>query len=239
MKHPSSRPPSPNLRRGLPGQRGAALGSARRPLLGAAAVAALAQLGSAQLGNQRITISIDWKSRSVSHLSTPPQQQPMTEADLLVPAPDALRVPPSPASPPVVRVRGGLLGLAGYPSCVGHPPGTDCDIELDALSGGDDDELLHAAGAGGLPAQRFWFSVDEWAAGHPGTPTSPPHATVRNQGNPGTPAPVFEACADVFVDVGRRRGRWARPRGSRRTTSGRSTATACRARTASCIPVSA
>src|SRR5688572_19838548 len=114
---------------------------ARSPLYGAAAVAALAQLGSAQ-----VTISIDWKSRSISLPSTPPQSQPMTEGDLLGPAPGALKVPPAPAPRPVVRLTGAELGLSGYPTC-------------------------------------------------------PLHATVRNQGNTGIPAPVFEACADVFVDT--------------------------------------
>jgi hypothetical protein len=187
MKQP--RPPAAHPLRGLR--------LVRSPLYGAAAVATLAQLGSAQ-----ITISIDWKSRSVSLPSSPPQSQPLTEGDLLRPGPGALKVPPAPPPQrPIVALSGGDLGLVNYAACLGHSPGTPCGIEIDSFSGGHDAELLPGQAAGVGDRRRLWFSVDEWATGHPGTLTTPQHATVRNQGAPGVPAPVFEACADVFVDT--------------------------------------
>lgn len=155
------------------------------------AAALLAAPASAQ-----VQFSIDWKSQSVSRPDSSSAQRPITEGDVL--APD---VAPTlgPLAAPDVKVLGSELFLQGYLGCVGHPGGTPCAIEVDALSSGMDAEFRPNPQF----RRRIWFSVDEWASGHPSTPTTPPHATVFNQGNPtqaSTPG-VFDAAADVFVDV--------------------------------------
>lgn len=168
---------------------------------------AFAALALQQSAAAQITYSIDWKSQSVSHPASS-TGQPLTEGDILTPPPGAPAF--GPLLTPAKRLNGQALGLQNYFSCLGHQPGTPCEIELDAFSGGEDTRLIagQSALAGGGTStpkrRRVWFSVDEYAAGHTATPSTPPHASVFNQGNPtvppGSPG-VFEACADVFVDT--------------------------------------
>lgn len=160
--------------------------------------AAAALLGAPALsqGQLPVQFSIDWKSQSVSRLDSSSAPRPMTEADVLAPGNAATGVIPAPR----VTLTGNTLFLQGYASCLGHVGGTPCQIDVDALSGGDD-ALLRL----NQPRRpRILFSVDEWASGHPATPQTPLHASVRNQGNPTVPPlgpGVFEACADVYGDV--------------------------------------
>ena len=165
----------------------------RRAALRMAAASLLAAAASAQT---QVQYSIDWKSQSVSRPDSSSAQRPMTEGDVLAPGNAATGVIPAPR----VVLPGSGLFLQGYASCLGHVGGTACQIDVDALSGGDD--ALFRLNQPRRP--RILFSVDEWASGHPATPQNPPHASVRNQGNPTVPPlgpGVFEACADVYSDV--------------------------------------
>jgi hypothetical protein len=167
--------------------------SLRRAALRMAAASLLAAAASAQT---QVQYSIDWKSQSVSRPDSSSAQRPMTEGDVLAPGNAATGVIPAPR----VVLPGSGLFLQGYASCLGHVGGTACQIDVDALSGGDD--ALFRLNQPRRP--RILFSVDEWASGHPATPQNPPHASVRNQGNPTVPPlgpGVFEACADVYSDV--------------------------------------
>lgn len=165
----------------------------RRAALRMAAASLLAAAASAQT---QVQYSIDWKSQSVSRPDSSSAQRPMTEGDVLAPGNAATGVIPAPR----VVLPGSGLFLQGYANCLGHVGGTACQIDVDALSGGDD--ALFRLNQPRRP--RILFSVDEWASGHPATPQNPPHASVRNQGNPTVPPlgpGVFEACADVYSDV--------------------------------------
>jgi hypothetical protein len=164
----------------------------RRLAIRFAAAVALSGAASAQ-----VQFSIDWKSQSVSRPDSSSAQRLITEGDILAPAASGA---PGALTAPRVVVGGNLLFLQGYGGCVGHAPGTPCGIDIDALSGGADSPLRPNQ----PQRQRFYFSVDEWASGHPDTPLVPAHASVRNQGNPTVPPfgpGVFEASADVFSDV--------------------------------------
>ncbi len=123
--------------------------------------AAAALLGAPALsqGQLPVQFSIDWKSQSVSRLDSSSAPRPMTEADVLAPGNAATGVIPAPR----VTLTGNTLFLQGYASCLGHVGGTPCQIDVDALSGGDD-ALLRL----NQPRRpRILFSVDEWASGHP------------------------------------------------------------------------
>jgi hypothetical protein len=163
--------------------------------------ALLAPSAAAQ-GPQAIKFSIDWKSKTVSHLDTL-HNQPITEGDILVPA-----VPPSLGNMPRPNIltSGQLLSLAQYPSCVGHVGGTPCEIEIDALSDGLDEQFTTGpngivGGGSGIPGadhKQVWFSVDEFARGS--VVQTPLHPQVSTEGFPPTPA-AFEASADVFCAI--------------------------------------
>ncbi len=150
-----------------------------------------------------MSFSVDWRSRSLAQPSSTAGGAPITEADILGPAPGAPGIGPFPNVS--IRLLGGALDLNNFANCQGHAPLTPCGIEMDALSSGQDDALLPAApltlgprGAVPLPPRRVWFSVDEWATGlsNAGGTT---YAQVRSEGN--NPQQVWDASADVFVDV--------------------------------------
>ncbi|MBM3990285.1 MAG: hypothetical protein FJ298_04675 [Planctomycetes bacterium] len=163
----------------------------RRVALRMAAASMLTCAASAQ-----VQFSIDWKSQSVSRPDSSIAPRLITEADVLQPGPNSAGTQLAPR----IVLTGDLLSLQGYSNCVGHVGGTACQIDVDALSGGDDG--LFRPNQAHRP--RVLFSVDEWASGHPATPLNPPHASVRNQGNPTVPPlgpGVFDACADVYGDM--------------------------------------
>ncbi|TDJ66178.1 MAG: hypothetical protein E2O39_16945, partial [Planctomycetota bacterium] len=122
---------------------------------------------------------------------------PITEGDVLTPATGAPFGPYAPViavpMPPGTAISGGAgaagpgLGLIAHSACIGHPPGSICPVELDALSYGRDFPL---------PAQilrpgTIWFSVDEYAEGA-GPSVAP---DVRSEGASGEQ----EAAGDMFV----------------------------------------
>lgn len=141
---------------------------------------------------ERPTFSIDYQGPPKG---TPDArfQFPITEGDILLstaafggPAPEifisAGMGPPGPG-----------LALPLHPASVGLPPGVPGHVELDALSYGRESRL--GVGMPGIPERIYWyFSVDEWALGVPGTPKPPNVWTEGAAGN-------TEASADVFVDV--------------------------------------
>ncbi|MFN0009506.1 MAG: hypothetical protein ACKVXR_16530 [Planctomycetota bacterium] len=132
-----------------------------------------------------ISFSIDWQGPSVGLPSSTPGI-PLTEGDILLPASGQPAFGPS-ANPQIFR-NGGQLGLTRYPFCVGHQGGTPCGIEVDAISYGNDDRFLLTS-----LATRVYFSVEERAAGHPGSVLTP---SVRSEG---TLTGVHDISADVFV----------------------------------------
>lgn len=156
----------------------------------AAAASALALAAPAV--RAQIVFSFDYQGPTVSQLDTATGQL-LSESDVLRPA--GLAPAFGPLDPPQVLFNGAQLGLQAYANCLGHAPGTPCGIEVDALSDGRDPLPTPAGTPAPLrPAKRWWFSVDEHAVGIPGITFL--HAAVL------TEAPVGDACADVFVDVG-------------------------------------
>lgn len=134
----------------------------------------------------QVIFSVDWKGPTVGQISTGSLVR-ITEADLLTPGSGSPQIGLQPA--PSVAISGALLGLPQYGACLGHPGGTPCGIEMDALSEGSDEKFRPAPA---LPG-RLWFSVDEFAIGVPGFTG---FAQVHTEG------PIGEACADLFTDAG-------------------------------------
>lgn len=160
-------------------------------LLSLVAAAALAPAALAQ--NSVPILSIDWQSPTVGLLDSQ-YGLPITEGDLLVgPAPTFL---PQfgPAPTPAIRAKAGPhggpipahLGLAMHPVCAGHPGGTPCAVEVDALDIGRA-QLL----APGAPIRHLYLSVDKFARGI-GLPAAPSISTEF---------PLGESAADVFVTL--------------------------------------
>ena len=154
-------------------------------LLGVALCAALASPRAAA----QATFSIDYESSSIGFLN-PCTGIALTEADIL--SPSGIVPLFGPLLPPCIATTGGAggLNLANHAGCVGHPPGTGCKLEVDALSYGVDARTLPAA-----PPVRWYFSVDEHALGGP--PASPP-PNVTSEGAGG----AREAAADMFTTHG-------------------------------------
>jgi len=150
------------------------------------AAVVLGGLGLQASALAQVTFSIDYNGPTIS-LPDSATGVAITEGDILTPR---LKVPAlGPLGQPGTIISGGVggLGLALHAGCVGHPPGTPCGVEVDALSYGQDFE------PGGLPPGSWWFSVDEFAVGLAGIPIPP---TTFTEGTFGS----REACADLFID---------------------------------------
>jgi len=110
----------------------------------------------------------------------------ISEGDILtplLPGPPGPNPPGAPAAPPGQMLTPAALGI--FPTAAGH-------VELDALSYGRDTFNW------GLPEVIWYFSVDEFAAGHPLDAFPPPPANVLSEGAD----PLLgnmEASADVFT----------------------------------------
>jgi hypothetical protein len=149
---------------------------------------------TAQQPQHRITFSVDFQGPTVMGPG-PFTGLPdffggpgLDEGSILTPG---LPGPPGPnltllgPLPPPGRMVSAVPGGPGtVPGGLGFLPGVWGAVELDALSYGRD------------RGQRFFFSVDEWALGIPGTPAPP---AVWTEGALG---PAFEASADVFNYLG-------------------------------------
>ena len=186
-----------------------------------AAAAALAATAAAQ--QTTLNFSVDWKSPTLARPDSV-QSIPITEADVLRPG----------APTPGIALTGNALALSQYAACVGHQAGTPCEIELDALSDGNDTRFSPNRAAcqalsGGRSEESRLVLGRQYAQGS--VVQSPAHPQVSTEGAP--PAPFsFEASADVFCEINLPAARCRQP-GSSATTSVCSMATVRRAPTSS------
>jgi hypothetical protein len=160
----------------------------RSARLGRLTCQALLTTGLASLSYGQSTFSIDWHSPT---LATPDSCAgvPITEGDILTPASGVPAL--GPLAAPCIAISGGLtgLGLFNHSGCVGHPAGSPCRIDVDALSYGRDYALGSIAAAPG----DFLFSTDEFAiAGLP-----PIYAPSMN-----TEVSVGDSATDVWFNGG-------------------------------------
>jgi hypothetical protein len=124
---------------------------------------------------------------------------PITEGDILVP-PFFAPPMPGPLPPPCLAISGGMgppapgLSMFPHPAAIGHPAGMPGFVELDALSYGTD-RVPRSTATAVLRLYDWYFSVDEFATGIPGTPAPP---AVWTEG----PLGFAQASADVFIDAG-------------------------------------
>jgi len=143
----------------------------------------LALLAAAPGAEAQVRFSVDWNGPTVS---APACALPIeiTEGDILTPCPGAPAL--GPLAQPTIDITGGAggLGLSLHSGCVGHPAGTICGVEVDALSFGFDFPITQA---GFLPGSLFWSS-DEFAAGIVGSALAPN-------------SPSEFACNDVAADL--------------------------------------
>ena len=158
-----------------------------RPRLLRPVLCGLALAGWTSQALAQVSFSVDWHSPTVG-LPDSFTGVAITEGDVLtvpgfVPAFGPLPVPGN-------SISGGLfgLGLFGHPGCVGHPGGTACLVELDALSFGTDCPVGAPVGAVGC---NYLFSTDEFAVA-PYPPIYFPSV--------GTEAPVGDSSADVWIN---------------------------------------
>ena len=149
-------------------------------------LACLAPEAGAQ-SNRRITFGIQWHGPTVGQPSSSPGI-PITEGDLLLTASGDPAFGPLPR--PQIFLNAGQLGISRYALCVGHPGGTPCGIEVDALSFGTDAPFRCDT----APSARLFFSVDEQAVGSDGSTLVP---SVRSEAAAG----VWDVAADVFVPL--------------------------------------
>lgn len=157
-----------------------------------AAAAAVALSLSATAQNLRPHFSVTWHGPTVG---APDSLfgAPITEGDVLM-APAPTLVPQfGPAPTPAIFAKAGPgpvpahLGLAFHPPCMGHPGGTPCRVEVDALCDGQ--SLLLTQN----PINRsIYFSTDKYAAGF-GAPIPP---SVTSEG------PIGDLASDVMVNFG-------------------------------------
>ncbi|MCY2958807.1 MAG: hypothetical protein NTY35_01480 [Planctomycetota bacterium] len=140
-----------------------------RPILRATPLALAAAAAAQSPGLP--TFSIDWRSATVS---TPDSftATPITEGDLLMP--QGLVPAFGPLPPPGIVESGGSiapvgLGLPLHFPCVGHPAGTPCAVEVDALSHAMD-RMINCSSLPGTPNPTWVFSVSYRGLGVPGFP---------------------------------------------------------------------
>lgn len=143
--------------------------------------------------NLRPAFSIDWQGPTVGA----PDSLfglPITEGDVLIAPAPTLMPQFGPAPTPAILAKAGPhgalnpphLGLAGHPVCMGHPGGTPCTVEVDALCTGRAQFLQP-----GQLIRHLYLSADEFATGF-GAPLPPSIASEFPSG---------ESAADVFVNL--------------------------------------
>lgn len=148
-------------------------------------------LGAASLWGQP-AFSVDFQGPPIAAPDSFPPGIPITEADILLPAPAGIAAP-GPLPVPGTIIAGGPppaagphLGLPLYAGAVGHAPGVPGMVEVDALSYGTDPPVRPG------PPFVYSFSVDEFAVGVGPLVAFPP--TVFSEGALG----ALEASADVY-----------------------------------------
>lgn len=142
------------------------------------------------LAQRQITFSADWQGPLVGNFA-PNYGFPITEGDTLEPNAGVPMF--GPLATPNLAVNAGFapgpgLGLWGHLPCAGHPGGSPCIVEVDALSYGDEP----LTGPGAPLNHKLCFSVDRQAHGLFSTVTP----DVQSE------ALVGDAAADMFLDLG-------------------------------------
>ncbi|MCC7012307.1 MAG: hypothetical protein IT454_07095 [Planctomycetes bacterium] len=156
------------------------------------AAAALCTVHGVHAQNLVPHFSVSWHGPTVG---TPDSLSglPITEGDVLVPPAPSQLPQFGPAPAPAIFAKAGPfggvfpphLGLAAHPLCMGHPGGTPCRVEVDALCDGQ--SLLVQPN---FPINSLYFSTDKYAFGF-GAPIPP---------STGSEAPIGESQADVMVN---------------------------------------
>ena len=159
------------------------------------ALLSLSASGLAAVASAQVSFSIDWHSPTVG-MPNPCTGVPITEGDILTPVGFAPAFGPLP--PPCIGISAGMPGLSLMWSapCIGHPGGTPCRVEVDALSYGRD----HPLSPNNVMFEEYLFSTDEFAVGgipplmFPSVTSEAPvgdsSADVWRQGAPLPPGPV-------------------------------------------------
>lgn len=159
--------------------------SAFRPILRATPLALAASAAAQSPGLPVFTV--DWRSPTVSAPDSF-TATPITEGDLMMAQGLVPALGPLP-TPGIVESAGALapvgLGLPFHLPCLGHPGGTPCSVEVDALSHAMD-RLIDCSSLPGTPQPSWVFSVSYRGMGVPGFAPD-----VNSEG----------ACADETADV--------------------------------------
>ncbi len=139
---------------------------------------------------QRITFSVDWQGGTVG-LPSSNYGFPITEGDALTPVGGVPAFGPLPT--PNMAINAGFapgpgLGLWGHAPCAGHPGGTPCIVEVDALSYGNEP----LTGPGAPLNNTLAFSVDRRAMGL----FSAAFPDVLSE------AAFGDSAADIYIDLG-------------------------------------
>lgn len=150
---------------------------------------ALACLGGGAFA-QDPTFSIDWRSRSKA-AAAGGVGVPLNEGRILRASTGIPTVGPQPA--PQVQIDALALGLPLAGACGGQVAGQPCQIELDALSYGND--ARYKSGPASNQA-RIYFSVDPYAVGRNLAPLG------LLQPSPRSEAQFLDAPNDIFFAVG-------------------------------------
>jgi len=154
------------------------------------ALLSIGATGLASLASAQASFSVDWHSVTVGTPNTC-SGVPITEGDILRPTAGGGASALGPLTTPCIAISAGVggLGLALHGGCVGHPGGTPCAVEVDALSYG----LDHPLGPNGAPLEAYLFSTDEFAGGGIPPVLFPSLASE---------APVGDSSSDVWIQGG-------------------------------------
>ena len=144
----------------------------------------------APLAAQNLTFSFDWRSRSKAEaaggVGAPLNEGRILRASTLLPT-----VGPQPA--PLIAIDAASLGLSLAGSCGSQVAGQPCQIDVDALSYGNDARFKALPGPG---QARLYFSVDPYAVGRAIAPQGLLQPSVRSE------AQFLDAASDVFFAAG-------------------------------------
>ena len=152
------------------------------------ALFAIGASGLSSVAGAQVTFSVDWHSPTVG-MPDSFTAIPITEGDILMPVTGMPSLGPLPMPGTVISAGPTGLGLAGWAPCVGHPGGTPCMVEVDALSYGVDFPLQNSGNITG----DYLFSTDEFAMGLVGPPIFPGLISE---------APVGDSSSDVWRNAG-------------------------------------
>ncbi|MDA1266228.1 MAG: hypothetical protein O2816_14195 [Planctomycetota bacterium] len=133
----------------------------------------------------QMTFTIDWHGPTIG-MPDSFGGVPITEGDLLMAPGGVPAIGPLPV--PGIGMPHGAGGLGLLPGCIGHPGGTPCHVEVDAISIGKTGTLADF----GIDPGSLWFSVDEYAGGMP----MPPAPNVFSE------APFGDSSGDAFINLG-------------------------------------